>query len=313
LDLKIKDTVVIERAGDVIPKVVEVLKKLRSGKERNITVPKACPRCGGAIEKVKDEVAYRCRNKNCFAINLCQIIHFVSKGALDFEGLGPKIIEIFLSEGLIKNVADLFYLKAADLNGLPGFAEKKINNILNIIKARREVDLARFIYALGIRHVGETSAQKLAAYFNFKDKSISIETLISRAQKLSLTELAELEDVGEVVALSIRDFWQNNSNLQLLRRMSAAGVRLKIQEAVISKNSALAGKKFVLTGSLPSLTRQEAKDRIKSAGAVVAESVSQETDYLVVGAEPGSKYEKAKKLGLKILSEDEFLKLLGKK
>ncbi|MCX6798328.1 MAG: NAD-dependent DNA ligase LigA [Candidatus Falkowbacteria bacterium] len=310
LDLKINDTIVIERAGDVIPRVVKVLKNLRAGSEKNISVPSVCPRCEGRVEQVSGEVAYRCLNKNCYAVKLRQISHFVSKGALDLEGLGPKIIEKFLSEGLIKDAADLFYLKAEDLNGLPGFAEKKITNILTTIDEHRSLDLARFIYALGIRHVGETSAQKLADYFQFTEASISIAKLISRFQKLSKDELENLEDVGGIVAQSIQDFWRDQHNLILLEKMRAAGLRLKITPAINSKNSALKGKKFVLTGSLPGLTREEAKDRIKTVGGQVAESVSRETDFLIVGAEPGSKYEKAKKIGVKILVEAEFLKLL---
>lgn len=311
LELKINDTVIIERAGDVIPKVVQVIKNLRIGGEKNISAPYICPRCAGPIIKVEGEVAYRCLNKNCFAVNLRKLTHFVSKGALDLDGLGPKIIEVFLSEGLIKDPADIYYLKVEDLNGLPGFAEKKITNIIQTIKSHKEIDLARFIYALGIRHVGETSAQKLADYLNFKEKTISIEKLISRFHKLSLAELELLEDVGAVVAKSVQEFWQDEFNLKMLEKMSAAGVRLKINLRIIPANSVFKGKKFVLTGTLPGLTRQEAKDRIKAVGGLVTESVSNATDYVLVGEEPGSKYDQAKKLGIRILDETEFLKMLS--
>lgn len=310
LDLKLKDTVVVERAGDVIPKVVEVLKKLRTGKEKNILEPQKCPRCEGKVIKPAGEVAYRCQNKACYAVNLRKIIHFVSKGALDFVGLGPKIIEQFLSDGLIKDPADLFYLHQEDLNGLPGFAEKKIDNILEIIKNRRQLELDRFLYALGIRHVGETSAQKLADYLAFSAKTISISALRRRAQRLSVSELEQLEDIGSIVAQSIYDFWRDRHNLDLLKKLDNAGIRLKINGINPSENKALKGKKFVLTGTLNGLTRQEAKDRIKAAGGLNQDSVGRDTDFVILGTDPGSKYEKAKKLGIKILDENSFLKLL---
>lgn len=310
LDLKLKDTVIVERAGDVIPKVVEVIKKLRTGKEKAIPEPGVCPRCEGKVIKPAGEVAYRCQNKHCYAVNLRKIIHFVSKGALDFVGLGPKIIEQFLSEGLIKDAADLFYLHKEDLNGLPGFAEKKIDNILDIIKNRRLLDLDRFLYALGIRHVGETSAQKLADHLGFSDKTISISALLHRAQKLSISELEQLDDVGGVVAKSVYDFWRDRHNLELLKKLGGAGIRLRPGSANSTSNQPLKGQKFVLTGSLAGLTRQEAKDRIKAAGGLNQDNVGQDTDFVVLGSEPGSKYEKAKKLGVKILDEAAFFKLL---
>ncbi|MFA5163049.1 MAG: NAD-dependent DNA ligase LigA [Patescibacteria group bacterium] len=310
LDLKIKDTVVVERAGDVIPRVVEVLKKLRTGKERTILEPQRCPRCEGQVVKPSGEVAYRCQNKDCYAVNLRKIIHFVSKGALDFVGLGPKIIEQFLSEGLIKDPADLFFLRKEDLSGLPGFAEKKIDNILEIIKNRRLLDLDRFLYALGIRHVGESSAQKLANYLGFSAQTISIKALLARAQKLTISELEELDDVGGIVARSIHDFWRDRHNLEFLAKLDGAGIRLRVQIAEHLADQPLKGKKFVLTGTLPSLTRQEAKDRIKAAGGLNQDNVGQDTDFLILGSDPGAKYEKAKKLGLKILDEAAFLKLL---
>jgi len=312
LDLKIGDTVVVERAGDVIPKVVEALKKMRTGQEKKISAPHSCPRCHQPVTQAEGEVAFRCLNKDCYAVNLRRLSHFVSKGALDFAGLGPKIVEQLFNEGLIKEAADLFYLKAEDLNGLPGFAEKKINNILQTIADRRLVDLDRFIYALGIRHVGETSAQKLAEFLAFKDKTISIPALVRRLQALSPADLEELEDVGEIVAKSLYDFWRAKDNLELLTKFDRAGLRLKIKHSTGRENPLVKGKKFVLTGTLDGLTRLEAKDRIKTAGGQSQENVGRDTDFVIVGAEPGSKLAKAKKLGIKILDEKGFLELLGR-
>jgi len=345
LDLRLGDTVIIERSGDVIPKVISVLKKLRSGKEKKIDAPRECPMCGGRVEKNGAEVAYRCRNKKCYAVNLRQIIHFVSKGAADLEGLGPKLIEQFLTEGLIKEAADLYSLKKDELISLERFAEKKADNVIAMINSRRVLSLERFIYGLGIRHVGEETAQLLASKLTpelikssselVKAKSelvksssdlnklnsskkisehndISISALITAFQKLDLTALEKLEDVGPIVARSIHEFWSNSHNIEGLNKFMASGVTLSVAKFSSSemKNTKLAGQSFVLTGTMASLTRDAAKDRIKSLGGKIKESITRETNYLVVGETPGSKYEKAKKLGIKILEEEEFLEMV---
>lgn len=332
LDLKIGDTVIIERSGDVIPKVISVLKNLRTGREKKIVPPKVCPMCGGRVEKIGEEVAYRCLNKKCYAAHLRQIIHFVSKGAADLEGLGPKLIEQFLTEGLIKEVADLYGLKKAELLSLERFAEKKADNVIEMISSRRIISLERFIYGLGIRHVGEETAQLLASKLtpeliketrnnkfdqkNFgpraQNGTIAISELIKSFQKINLADLEKLEDVGPIVAQSIYEFWRGEHNLSALKKFSDYGVRLSVEKfsSATIKNAKLAGQSFVLTGTLSGLTRDAAKDRIKLLGGKIKESVSRDTSYVVVGDTPGSKYEKAKKLGVKILSEEEFLKIV---
>lgn len=307
LDLRLGDTVIIERSGDVIPKVLKVLNNLRSGGEKKITPPALCPMCGGRIIKEGDEVAYRCANKRCYAVKLRQIIHFVSKGAADLEGLGPKLIEQFMTSGLVKDAADLYALKKEDLLSLDRFAEKKADNVIRMIDSRRELDLARFIYGLGIRHVGEETAELLAE--QFVNKTPQISDLIKYFQNITLENLENLADVGPIVARSIREFWQTKHNLQLLTKFQSAG--LKLTNKLPSGSLKLAGQVFVLTGTLDSLTRGEAEDKIKKLGGKTKDSASRETSYVVVGADPGSKYEKAKKMGLKILAEEEFLKLLG--
>ena len=317
LGLRLGDTVIIERSGDVIPKVVEVLKNLRNGKEKNIQAPRECPICGGRVIKTEGEVAYRCANKRCYAVNLRRVAHFVSKGAADINGLGPKLIEQFITEGLIKDAADLYAVKESDLLSLERFAEKKAANVIRIIASRRELPLARFIYGLGIRHVGEETAELLAEKITEKSgessQRLKIEKLIKIFQDFSLEDLENMPDVGPIVARSIHDFWRDETDLKMLRKFSDNGVSLKLAKASAGAAGAgkLSDKNFVLTGSLSGLTRNEAKDKIKAGGGKVKESVGRETDYVVVGAEPGSKYEQAKKLGIKILEEAEFLKMIS--
>lgn len=325
LDLRLGDTVIIERSGDVIPKVVEVLKNLRNGKEKRIEAPQECPICGGRVIKAEGEVAYRCANKRCYAVNLRRITHFVSKGAADIDGLGPKLIEQFITNGLIKDAADLYALKKPDLLSLERFAEKKADNVMNMIASRRELALDRFIYGLGIRHVGEETAgllaEKIAEKIDdekenermaIKKNGLSIKKLIRYFQSFSLENLENMPDVGPIVAKSIYDFWRDETDLKMMEKFIDNGVSLKIGRVAGAQasKSEFFGKNFVLTGSLSGLTRDEAKDKIKAAGGKVKTSVVRETDYVVVGAEPGSKYEDAKKMGIKILEEDEFLKMI---
>ncbi|HBA36697.1 TPA: NAD-dependent DNA ligase LigA [Candidatus Falkowbacteria bacterium] len=313
LDLKINDTVIIERSGDVIPKVLTVLKNLRTGREREIFPPKVCPMCGGEVIKEKDEVAYRCADKRCYAVNLRRIGHFVSKGAADLEGLGPKLIEQFLTSGLIKDAADLYVLRKEDLLGLERFAEKKADNVIKMMADRRVLTVERFIYGLGIRHVGEETAALLAEALRLSGK-ISIPELIRAGQKFQADDWEKMSDIGPIVARSIVAFWHDKHDLELLKKFHDNGVTLRAT-ASGSTAAALAGKKlagrvFVLTGSLSGLTRGEAKDKIKILGGKTKENVTRETDYVVVGADPGSKYEQAKKLGIKILTEEEFLQII---
>lgn len=313
LDLKIGDTIIIERSGDVIPKVISVLKNLRLGKEEKIKVPLVCPMCGGEIEKVGSEVAYRCLNKRCYAVNLRRISHFVSRGAANMEGLGPKIIEQFLTKGLIKDIADLFSLKKPDLLSLERFAEKKADNVINTINEKKILDLSRFIFGLGIRHIGEESARVLSDLLKKRGltaKEISLSQFKETALEISLEELLDINDFGPVVAQSIYDYFRFKDNLFLLEKLEKNGVKLITTTSSPIKEF-LQGKSFVLTGSLSSLTRDEAKDKIRLRGGMIKESVGHDLNYLIAGDKPGSKYEKAKKLGIKIISEAEFKQLLS--
>ena len=322
LGLMIGDTVIIERSGDVIPKVVSVLKNLRNGQEKKINPPKECPMCGGRVVRVSAEVAYRCSNKRCYAMNLRQITHFVSKDAADLEGLGPKLIEQFLTQGLIKDAADLYDLKKAELLSLERFAEKKADNVVAMIDSKRKLDLARFIYALGIRHVGQETAglladqirQKINAAGNKNSQGeLKIKELIKYFQAWRQEDLENLEDVGPIAAASIAEFWNNEGNLKMLEKFSANGLTLTRPQTISAaetKKLKLSGQIFVLTGTLDGLTRSEAKDKIKALGGKTKENVGKETDYVVAGADPGSKYDKAKKMGIRILDEKQFLDLL---
>ncbi|OIO05807.1 hypothetical protein AUJ26_02240 [Candidatus Falkowbacteria bacterium CG1_02_37_21] len=315
LDLRLGDTIIIERSGDVIPKVLKVLKNLRSGREEKIKAPRVCPMCGAKVLQVAGEVAYRCANQCCYAVNLRQIIHFISKGAADLEGLGPKLIEQFMTAGLIKDAADLYALKKSDLLSLERFAEKKADNVIKMIDEHRQIDLARFIYGLGIRHVGEETASLLAEkYQNNNEVKVktSIKELIKYFQSLEPASLELTADIGSVVAKSIYDFWHDEKILKLLEKFTANGLNITIKNVSALDRSALkfSGQIFVLTGTLNGLTRSAAADKIKELGGKVKDAVGKETTYVVAGDKPGSKFTKAQKLGVTILSEQEFEKMI---
>jgi len=308
LGLKIGDTVILERAGDVIPKVVKVLPNLRSGKEKKIFVPAKCPMCESKVEKVEGEVAYRCTNKNCFAVNLRRLFHWASKAALDIDGLGPKIIEQLVKEGLVGDISDFYTLTEGDLLPLERFAEKSADNLIKAIEEKKIIPLERFIYGLGIRHVGEETAILLSQ--KSKVKSQKIFDFIKEMEKMSINDLEKLPDVGPIVAKSIFDWFYDKHNLALLEKLVRNGVSIKKQESKKTTKKNLSGKTFVLTGSLESLTRDEAKAKIRELGGDVSSSVSKNTDYVVAGAEAGSKLQKAKKLGVEIINERQFIKLI---
>jgi DNA ligase (NAD+) len=307
LNVKIGDTVILERAGDVIPKVVKVLLKLRTGREKKISVPRKCPMCGSPVEKAEGEVAYRCANKNCYAVNLRKLRHWVSKAAADIDGLGPKIIEQLAKEGLVGDISDFYELEVGDLLPLERFAAKSADNLIKAINEKKEVELARFIYGLGIRHIGEESAILLSQKSKVKSQKIS--DFAKEMQNMSLEDLEKIQDVGPIVAKSVYDWFHNKHNLELLRKLEKNGVKIISQKLKVESQKLL-GKIFVLTGALAGLTREEVKANIRELGGDVSSSVSKNTDYVVAGAEPGSKYEKARKLGVKIISEEEFKKLL---
>ena len=292
LGLKIGDTVVVRKAGDIIPEVLSVLTDLRTGREKEFKIPSKCPLCAGPIVKKPGEVAYYCSNKKCFGLQKEKLHHFVSKGAFDIAGLGPRILDQLFEIGLISRPADIFTLKKDDLEGLEGFQEKKAINIVSSIARQRKIEFWRFIFALGIRHVGEETARDLAKRFR------NLEGLKSA----SFDDINSLRDIGDVVAQSIYDYFHDKSQEEyssLLRN----GV-LIIPE--VARHGKLEGKKFVVTGALKNWTRDEIKEIIRLNGGEVGETVSKEMDYVIVGESPGSKLNKAKRLGIKILSEVEF-------
>lgn len=298
LDIRIGDTVVLQKAGDIIPDIIEALPKLRTGHEKKFKIPSNCPICGSQVIKKTGEVAYYCNNKKCYAQQQEALYHFVSKKAFNIDGLGPKILDQLQKADLIKTPADIFNLKDDDLSPLERFAEKSAENLISSIKDSREISLAKFIYALGIRHVGEETATTLADNFGSIDK-LKIATA---------SDLEMVNDVGPKVATSILNWFLDPKNLKLVADLIASGVVIKNQ---IKKTShKLAGKTFVLTGELESLTRDEAKDKIKDLGGHVSSAVSRKTDFVVAGNNPGSKYDKAEDLGVKILTEKEFLAIL---
>ena len=301
LDVKIGDTVVVGRAGDVIPDIFRVLKELRTGNEKIFNFPSKCPVCGGPVKRAEGEAAYKCVNKNCPAIKREAIYHFVSKGALDIEGVGPKIINQLMDIGLVKDSPDLYKLKKEDLLNLERFADKSADNAIQAVQSRKTVALDRFIFALGIPYVGSETALDLARKFGVLDKLAEAET----------EELLTVRDIGEVVARSIYDWFRNSYNQKLLKKFADAGLKILKQESV-QKSDKLSGKTFVFTGTLEHFSREQAEELVRQHGGDASSSVSRETDYVVTGEGSGSKYERARKLGVNILSEEEFLKLLGK-
>ncbi len=298
LDVRIGDTVIVQRAGDVIPDIIKVVKEMRTGKEKKFQMPKKCPICGGKIIRPKGEAVHRCFNKRCALIQKRQIAHFVSKNAFNIEGLGPKIVSQLTNQGLINNVSDIFTLTEEDLIPLERFDKKSASNLINSIEQSKEISLSRFIYALGIRHVGEETAINLANHF----------TSLEGIKKAKLEQLARVKDIGQVVAESAFKWFNGKKNRELVDRLIRNGVKIEKQKRIKRK---LSGQTFVLTGHLEQFTRDQAKDRIRTLGGDISSSVSKETDFVVVGSEPGSKYDRARKLGIKILNEKEFLRILS--
>ena len=313
LGVKIGDTVIVGRAGDVIPDVKKVIKELRTGKEKEFYMPKDCPVCGEPVQKIEEQVAYKCVNKNCPAIRREAIYHFVSKKAFNIDGVGPKIVDQLMDAAIIKDVTDLFTLEKEDLLNLERFAEKSAENTVNAIKEKKQVSLVKFIYALGIEHVGEETALALAKFVIAKLKAgsgkLKVGELIVFFERTKLEELQSIPDIGPVVAQSIFGWFQRPYNKKLLTKFDKVGVEIRVEKAP-TKTKKLAGKTFVLTGTLETLGRDEAKDKVRELGGDISSSVSKKTDYVIVGTEPGLKYDEANKLGVKIIDEKEFLKML---
>ncbi|MBJ6723307.1 NAD-dependent DNA ligase LigA [Geomesophilobacter sediminis] len=297
-DVRSGDTVVVERAGDVIPAVVQVLTDQRTGAEVPLEIPATCPECGGEVVRIPGEVAVRCIGLACPAQLRESLKHFASRRAMDIEGLGEKFIEQLLSLGLVQNVADIYELKREDFMKFERMGDKLADNLLNAIEASKTRDLSRLIYALGIRNVGEHTAKLLARAFG------SMEHL----EQASEEELTSVREVGPLVAASIVDFFKNDDNRAVIKRLQQNGVAPTVEEKTLGGK--FTGKTFVFTGALTRFTRDEAKRMVEAEGGHAAGSVSKKTDYVVAGAEAGSKLEKARQLGVKVLTEDEFMELM---
>lgn len=342
LGVKIGDTVVIHKAGDVIPEVVEVLTRLRTGQEKSFKMPEKCPICGSKVERQliggkggkgevglnnEESAAHYCTNPKCFAVELESIIHFVSRKGFDIVGLGEKIVEQLMNEGLIADVADIFELTLGDLKPLERFAEKSAQNLIEAIEKSKKISLEKFLYALGIRYVGEETAVLIAgaiSKFQISNLKFQINDQISNAQKIHTLEdvikyfpkitkeaWLDIKGIGEKSAESLVEWFGSKENVELLRRMLASGIEVKISDETDKiKNAKLAGLTFVLTGELVNFTRDEAKDMIRKSGGDVSSSVSKKTDYVVAGENAGSKLAKARELGVKVISEEEFEKLI---
>ena len=309
LGVKIGDTVSVSRAGDVIPQVNEVFKNLRTGKEKEFKMPNQCPMCDSLIKKDEGGVIYRCLNKNCFARSKENLYHFVSKPAFDIKGVGPKIIDRLLEENLIHDASDLFIMKEGDLSVLERFGEKSASNIIKSINSKKSIELHRFIYSLGIIHVGEETAIALEKFISAKKIINKPTELLSIMEKVSAEDLQEIPDIGPKVAESIYHWFQGEKNKKFINELESNGIVFKTVEKN-SSNKKLANLTFVLTGSLETMSRDEAKEKIRDLGGKISSDVSKETDYVIVGSEPGSKYDKAKELNIKILNEEELIKMV---
>ena len=298
-DVRIGDTVSVRRAGDVIPEVVSVLKERRSANATEFVMPTHCPVCDSHIERLTDEAVARCSGGLfCGAQRKQALIHFAHRRALDIEGLGEKIVDQLVEHNLVRTPADLYRLGFAAIANLERMGEKSADNLIAAINQSRNTTLARFIFALGIRHVGETTAKDLANHYR------SMHALMDA----NLEDLLSVKDVGPVVADSITSFMQETHNREVIEQLLASGMQLSVEEKVIS--AAVAGKTFVLTGTFPIMTRDEAKDLLEKAGAKVAGSVSKKTDYVVAGTDAGSKLAKAEELGVPVIDEAAMMELL---
>ena len=303
-DIRIGDTVLIQKAGEVIPEVVGVIKRKRTGKEIEFVMPAKCPICGEKISKPKDEVVYRCTNPSCPAQVKGRIRHYASRDAMDIEGLGPAIIGQLVEKKLIRNISDLYFLKRDDLISLERMAEKSADNLLKAIEESKKKSLANLIYGLEIRYVGVHTSEVITRYYPTLDKF----------KKANLEELIEINEIGPKIAESIIFFFKEKENLAIIERLRRADLNFGQEEEIRRKEKGiqiLAGKQFVLTGTLKDFTRTQAKDIISELGGRITGSVSKKTDYVIAGEDPGSKYQKAQKLSVPIISEEEFKKIAG--
>lgn len=297
LGIRIKDTVVVGRAGDVIPQVLKVLTELHTGKEKKIIFPSFCPLCKSKLVRPEGEARWYCKSKKCKGTRKEKIYHFVSKKGFDIDGLGKKAVEKLFSENIISSPADIFYLKEGDLLPIERFAEKSVGNLIKAIEEKKRIPLSKFLQAISIPYVGEKAARDLS--YNFK----TLENII----KAPLEKILVIKDIGPVTAENVYNFFKDEKNLELIDSLKKAGVIIEKEERSLK----LEGQIFVLTGTLKTIKREEAEDKISKLGGRASSSVSKNTDYVVVGDNPGIKAEKGKKLGVKIISEEEFKKVLS--
>jgi len=300
-DVRIGDYVLVEKAGEIIPQLVKVIPEKRTGKEKPFARPTRCPSCGGPVRRDPDGVYLRCQNLACPAQRIERITHFASRGAMDIEGLGEKLVRQLVEKGLIRDVADIYSLKAEQVAALERMGEKSAQNLVAAIEASKGRGLERLLFALGIPNVGAHLAGVLAREFGSLD----------RLRRADVDALEHIPEVGPVVARAIAEFFRNRQTARLLDRLLAAGVQAEARQPSASAGTELAGKTFVLTGTLSRYSREEARRLIQERGGRVTDGVSRRTDYLVVGENPGSKLEKARQLGVRQLSETEFEQLVG--
>jgi len=301
LGVRVGDKVLVERAGEVIPKIVKVITSKRTGEERPIKIPRTCPVCRGKVSKFKEEeVALYCINPNCPAQLKGSLLHFGSRGAMDIEGMGESVVQELIERRTVRDLADIYYLSKEDLLKIPLFKDKKANNLLKGIDSSKKKGLARFLYGLGIRYVGEKAARILAEQFNDIDRFFSLEA----------ESLQNLPEIGPAIAQSVVQYFRQPQVKKLIQKFNKAGIILKVEKKERKGALPLKGKKFIFTGELSDFSRKEARDIVLNLGGDTTTSVSRNIDFVVVGEAPGSKFIKARKLNLKIIDEDEFKKLI---
>ena len=297
--VRIGDTVIIEKAGEIIPQVVEVVKSRRTGKEKKFEMPKKCPVCGAPTKREEGEVAFRCENVFCPAQLKESLIHFASRSAMDIEGLGEAMVDQLVDKKLVRDYGDIYYLKFAQLRALERMGDKSAQNLIDAIEKSKENQLNRLIYALGIRHVGEHIADVFAKRFHS----------IDRLSRQNVENLTQVREIGPVVAESIHEFFSSRISGKVLDRLARAGVKLE-ERSHPASSAKLAGKSFVFTGELKNYSRTDAEQLVRDLGGTVSSSISNKIDFVVAGEAPGSKYGKAKKLGVKVIDEKEFERIV---
>jgi DNA ligase (NAD+) len=300
LDVKIGDRVVIERAGEVIPKVIKIIESVRTGKEKMLKIPKICPECGSEIIKEKEEeVAYRCINPSCPVQLEKGLIHFASRSAMDIEGMGEVVVEELVRKKMVKDFVDIYFLNKEDFLKLPLFKDKKADNLIAAIETSKKRTLDRLLYGLGIRHIGEKAAYVLAEHFGSLDKIMQSE----------LDDFDSIYEIGRVMAESIVEFFKQPKVKNLIAKLKQTGINTK-QPNREGVKKVLSGKTFVFTGELKDFSRNEAEGIVRQLGGNASSSVSKDTNFVVAGENPGSKYQKARSLGIKIIDEEKFKEMI---